>query len=179
MEQKLSLEETAFPISSEGRRPLGRPGYGTMGKKCIVKANHFLVQVVDRDIHHYDVSITPEITSKKVNRDVVSELTRLYRESHLGKRMPAYDGRKSLYTAGPLPFESKEFVVKLDQDSGATSSTSKRKERKFNVTIKLVSKPDLYALQQFLQSRHLDAPHEVIQVLDIVLRASPSEKYLT
>ncbi|KAI9194708.1 hypothetical protein LWI28_008483 [Acer negundo] len=125
------------------------------------------------------VSITPEITSKKVNRDVVSELTRLYRVSHLGKRMPAYDGRKSLYTAGPLPFESKEFVVKLDQDSGAQSSTtSKRKERKFNVTIKLASKPDLYALQQFLRSRHLDAPYEVIQVLDIVLRASPSEKYL-
>ena len=56
----------------------------------------------------------------------MSELTRLYRESHLGKRMPAYDGRKSLYTAGPLPFESEEFVVKLDQDSGAQSSTSKR-----------------------------------------------------
>ncbi|KAK1586285.1 hypothetical protein Q3G72_000822 [Acer saccharum] len=178
MEQKLSLEETAIPISSRGRRPPGRPGYGTIGRKCMVKANHFLVQVADTDIHHYDVSITPEITSKKVNRDVVSELTRLYRESHLGKRMPAYDGRKSLYTAGPLPFDSKEFVVKLDQDSGAQSSTSKRKERKFNVTIKLASKPDLYALQQFLRSRHLDAPHEVIQVLDIVLRASPSEKYV-
>lgn len=27
--------------------------------------------------------------------------------------MPAYDGRKSLYTAGSLPFESEEFVVTL------------------------------------------------------------------
>ncbi|KAK2643502.1 hypothetical protein Ddye_025265 [Dipteronia dyeriana] len=176
MEQKLSLVEAAIPLSSKGRRPPGRPGYGTMGRKCVVKANHFLVQVADRDIHHYDVSITPEIASKKVSRDVVSELTRLYSESHLGKRMPAYDGRKSLYTAGPLPFDSKEFVVILDQDSGA--STSKRKERKFTVTIKLASKPDLFALQQFLRRKHLDVPHEVIQVLDIVLRASPSARYV-
>ena len=33
--------------------------------------------------------------------------------SHLGKRNPAYDGSKSLYTAGPLPFNLKEFVMKL------------------------------------------------------------------
>lgn len=44
---------------------------------------------------------------------------RLYRESHLGKRLPAYDGRKSLYTAGPLPFVSKEFrIVLIDEDDG-------------------------------------------------------------
>lgn len=41
--------------------------------------------------------------------------------------MPAYDGMKSLYTAGPLPFSSKEFVVKLVENDGraAGSSTSK------------------------------------------------------
>jgi eukaryotic translation initiation factor 2C len=55
MEQKLSLEETAGPISSKGRIPPGRPGYETMGKKCVFKANHFLKQVANRDIHDYDV----------------------------------------------------------------------------------------------------------------------------
>lgn len=45
---------------------------------------------------------------------------KLYRESHLGKRLPAYDGRKSLYTAGPLPFLSKEFKITLiDEDDGS------------------------------------------------------------
>lgn len=45
---------------------------------------------------------------------------KLYRESHLGKRLPAYDGRKSLYTAGPLPFISKEFKISLiDEDDGS------------------------------------------------------------
>lgn len=71
------------------------------------------------------MAITPEVASKKVCRDIISELTTLYSESHLGKRKTAYDGRKSLYTAGPFPFESKEFVVRLaEKEAGA--STSKR-----------------------------------------------------
>ena len=58
--------------------------------------------------------------SRGVNRAVMEQLVRLYRESHLGKRLPAYDGRKSLYTAGPLPFMSKEFrIVLVDDDEGA------------------------------------------------------------
>lgn len=49
----------------------------------------------------------------------MEQLVKLYRESHLGKRLPAYDGRKSLYTAGPLPFLSKEFrITLLDDDDG-------------------------------------------------------------
>ena len=59
------------------------------------------------------VSITPEVTSRVVNRAIMAELVRLYRESDLGMRLPAYDGRKSLYTAGELPFVWKEFNIKL------------------------------------------------------------------
>lgn len=71
--------------------------------------------------------MTPKVTSKKLNRVIISQLVRMYRESHLGNRLPAYDGRKSLYTAGPLPFESKEFVVKLvEENNGAVSSASTR-----------------------------------------------------
>lgn len=42
--------------------------------QCDVKANHFLVRVVDRDLCQYDVSITPEVTLKKENKDIISEL---------------------------------------------------------------------------------------------------------
>ncbi|KAK9279006.1 hypothetical protein L1049_012681 [Liquidambar formosana] len=163
------------PSSSKAIRFPRRPGFGTVGRKCVVRANHFLVEVADMDLHHYDVTITPEVTSKTLNRDVMSQLVKSYRESHLGKRMPAYDGRKSLYTAGPLPFTSKEFVVKLaDRDGGASSS---RREREFRVAIKFAAKPDLHHLQQFLRSRQLDVPQETIQVLDVVLRESPSLNY--
>lgn len=49
----------------------------------------------------------------------MAELVRLYKESDLGMRLPAYDGRKSLYTAGQLPFAWKEFTIKLvDEEDG-------------------------------------------------------------
>ena len=65
------------------------------------------------------MKITPEVSSRYVNRTSIAELVRLYRESDLGMRLPAYDGRKSLYTAGALPFDAREFVVRLvDHDSG-------------------------------------------------------------
>jgi hypothetical protein len=45
----------------------------------------------------------------------------------LGKRSPAYDGWKRLYTAGPLPFMSMDFVIKLiDNNVRASSSGSVR-----------------------------------------------------
>lgn len=49
----------------------------------------------------------------------MEQLVKLYRETHLAGRLPAYDGRKSLYTAGALPFSSKEFKITLvDEEDG-------------------------------------------------------------
>lgn len=169
-----SSEAALPPVSSKATRFPARPGYGTVGRKCVIRANHFLVQVADSDLHHYDVTITPEVASKKVNRLVITELIHLYRESHLGKRIPAYDGRKTLYTAGPLPFRSKEFIVKLDNDGPAGPA---RREREFKVAIKFAARADLHQLQQFLRRRQLDCPQETIQALDVVLRESPSKEY--
>jgi N-terminal domain of argonaute len=61
------------------------------------------------------VVIAPETTSRNLNRSIIAEVVRLYKNSYLGGRTPAYDGRKSLYTAGQLPFGSKDFVIKLEQ----------------------------------------------------------------
>jgi len=52
----------------------------------------------------------------------------------------------------------------------------RRKERQFNVAIKYASKVDMNHLKEFLSGRQKDVPQETIQILDIVLRASPSEK---
>jgi eukaryotic translation initiation factor 2C len=51
-----------------------------------------------------------------VNRAVMGELVTLYRQSDLAGRLPAYDGRKSLYTAGPLPFTSRSFEITLQDE---------------------------------------------------------------
>lgn len=65
------------------------------------------------------VTITPEVSSRTVNRSIIAELVRLYKESDLGMRLPAYDGRKSLYTAGQLPFSWKDFTIKLVDEEDA------------------------------------------------------------
>ncbi|CAJ2667196.1 unnamed protein product [Trifolium pratense] len=170
-------EDTPAPppaSKSSLRFPL-RPGKGSTGKRCIVKANHFIAELPKKDLHQYDVTITPEVTSRGVNRAVMEQLVRLYRDSHLGKRLPAYDGRKSLYTAGPLPFISKDFRITLvDEDDG---SGSQRRDREFKVVIKLAARADLHHLGLFLEGRQTDAPQEALQVLDIVLRELPTSRY--
>lgn len=165
------------PSSSKDLAVAKRPGYGTIGDKVVVRANHFLVHVADKDLYHYDVSIIPEVTSKKVCREIIDQLAKMYRESHLGGRYIAYDGGKSVYVAGQLPFSSKEFMIKLVRKDDAGSSQPTRKEREFKVSIKFASKPDLHHLQQFLHGRQRDAPQETIQVLDVVFRTKPSFKY--
>ncbi|WJX71836.1 argonaute 1 [Trifolium repens] len=171
-------EETPAPpppaSKSSLRFPL-RPGKGSTGRKCIVKANHFFAELPKKDLHQYDVTITPEVPSRGVNRAVMEQLVRLYRDSHLGKRLPAYDGRKSLYTAGPLPFISKDFRITLvDEDDG---SGGQRRDREFKVVIKLAARADLHHLGLFLEGRQTDAPQEALQVLDIVLRELPTSRY--
>ncbi|KAH8492011.1 hypothetical protein H0E87_021560 [Populus deltoides] len=164
-----------LPASSKSVRFPLRPGKGSTGIRCIVKANHFFAELPDKDLHQYDVTITPEVTSRGVNRAVMEQLVKLYRESHLGKRLPAYDGRKSLYTAGALPFQVKDFKITLiDDDDG---SGGPRREREFKVTIKLAARADLHHLGLFLRGQQADAPQEALQVLDIVLRELPTARY--
>ncbi|XVE59479.1 hypothetical protein DITRI_Ditri05aG0049200 [Diplodiscus trichospermus] len=182
--QKLALEPqvatTAPPLppsSSKATRPPPRPGLGTVGRKCRVRANHVLVDFADKDLHHYDVSITPMSISKNLNRNIMEQLIKTYKESHLGHRCPAYDGQKNLYTAGALPFDSKVFVVKIIDEFHNHGSSTFVRERQYKVAIKLASKPDLHYLREFLYRIHFECPQETIQVLGAVLRAKLFESY--
>lgn len=62
---------------------------------------------------NYQVLINPEPKARSTNRVILSELLKVHGASSLAHKVPAYDGSKSLYTAGELPFNSMEFVVKL------------------------------------------------------------------
>lgn len=44
------------PPSSKAMRFPQRPGKGSTGTRCIVKANHFFAELPDKDLHQYDVS---------------------------------------------------------------------------------------------------------------------------
>ncbi|KAK9087044.1 hypothetical protein Syun_029438 [Stephania yunnanensis] len=167
--------EVSFPSSSKALRFAPRPAYGQAGTKCIVKANHFFAELPDKNLNQYDVTITPEVTSKTMNRTIMAELVKLYKESDLGMRLPAYDGRKSLYTAGELPFASREFNIKIvDEDVGINGP---KREREYKVAIKFVARADLHHLGLFLAGKRADAPQEALQILDIVLRELSTKRY--
>uniref|UniRef100_A0A0D9WUD8 Piwi domain-containing protein n=1 Tax=Leersia perrieri TaxID=77586 RepID=A0A0D9WUD8_9ORYZ len=163
------------PVSTKSFKFPHRPGSGSIGTRCLVKANHFFAELPDKDLHQYDVSITPELTSRILSRAVMEELVKLHKASYLGGRLPAYDGRKSLYTAGPLPFTSKEFRISLlEEDDG---SSLERRQKTYKVVIKFAARADLHRLEQFLAGRQAEAPQEALQVLDIVLRELPTARY--
>jgi eukaryotic translation initiation factor 2C len=89
------------------------------------------------------VSINPESKSRQTNREVLNELIKLSGKKSLGSKLPAYDGRKSLYTAGSLPFESEEFVVTL------VDPEKKDKERHVHILFRFCH---LYFKNMFLKS---------------------------
>ncbi|KAH7842876.1 hypothetical protein Vadar_010056 [Vaccinium darrowii] len=164
-----------FPCSSKSLNFAPRPGFGQLGTKCVVKANHFFAELPNKDLIQYDVTITPEVSSRTVNRAIIAELVKVYRESDLGKRLPAYDGRKSLYTAGELPFVRKDFNIKLvDEEDGINGP---KREREYKVVIKFVARANMHHLGQFLAGKRVDAPQEALQILDIVLRELSTKRY--
>lgn len=61
LEKKLTLEtvpEASAPSSQKATRFPDRPGFGQVGRKIRVRANHFHVQVAtNKVLHHYDVRI--------------------------------------------------------------------------------------------------------------------------
>lgn len=138
-----------------------------------MRANHFLVRVADTEIYHYDVVITPESKSRERNRWIVNELVELHKQ-YLDGRLPVYDGKKGLFTAGPLPFKTKEFVLKLTNPERANQG-----EKEYKVTIKDAAKIDMYSLNEFLAGRQRELPQDTIQALDIALRHCPSARYVS
>ncbi|KAH6816389.1 Stabilizer of iron transporter SufD / Polynucleotidyl transferase [Perilla frutescens var. frutescens] len=171
----LCNSEMGFPSSSKSLTFPTRPGFGQLGTKCIVKANHFFAELPDKDLNQYDVTITPEVASRAVNRAIMAELVKLYKESELGTRLPAYDGRKSLYTAGELPFSWKEFTIKLIDDEDNINGP--KRQREYKVVIKFVARASLHHLGQFLAGKRADGPKEALQILDIVLRELSRKRF--
>uniref|UniRef100_A0A0E0KHH6 Piwi domain-containing protein n=1 Tax=Oryza punctata TaxID=4537 RepID=A0A0E0KHH6_ORYPU len=141
------------PTSSKAAVFPARPGFGTVGRRCRVRANHFVVQLADKAIYHYD------------------ELVRSHQQ-YLDGRSPVYDGRKGMFTAGALPFTNREFVVKI-----ANPERGNQGEKEFKVIIKDAAKLDMYSLKQFLAGTQRELPQDTIQALDIALRECPSSRY--
>nr|GEV17382.1 protein argonaute 1-like [Tanacetum cinerariifolium] len=154
------------PSSSKLIKPPARSGFGMVGRKVMITANHFLIQLGDKNPHQYDVTITPEVTSKTKCKHIMQCLIEQYKASYLGNRGLAYDGKKSAFATGPLPFKNKEFVIVVPEKD--------KRQREFKVAVKFAATKDIDHLRQFLSGRQHDNPQETIQALDIVLREAAS-----
>ncbi|KAK3028069.1 hypothetical protein RJ639_039360 [Escallonia herrerae] len=153
-----------------------RPGFGQLGTKCMVKANHFLADISEMDLTQYSVKIIPEVNSTKLNKAIMTQLVKLHRHTDLGMMLPVYDGRSALYTAGVLPFTLKEFIVTLVCDDEGIDDT---KGREFIVTIKFVAHVSMVHLRELLSGKLVDTPQEAFKVVDLVLREVAAQRFLS
>jgi eukaryotic translation initiation factor 2C len=55
-EASVESDKDLAPVSKKGLAHPARPGFGAAGKKVMIRANHFLVNVADNNLFHYDVS---------------------------------------------------------------------------------------------------------------------------
>nr|XP_043619532.1 protein argonaute PNH1-like isoform X2 [Erigeron canadensis] len=176
----LQQQDSRFQISSSSS--VGeimfhkRPGFGQLGTKCVVKANHFLADLADMELTQYSVKIIPEVNSTKLNKAVMSELVKVHRNTDLAMKLPVYDGRRALYTAGSLPFISKQFAVTIVDDLDWIGIT---KVREFRVTIEFVTHASMCQLHKFLSGKQYDTPLEALKVVDLVLKELTAQRYIS
>ncbi|KAF5183103.1 argonaute [Thalictrum thalictroides] len=195
-------EKTSLPIKGEDEkgimlksaRPIAqiamkRPDSGGMeGSVISLLANHFLVQFdSSQRIYHYDVEITPH-PPKDIARMIKQKLVRDNQEA-LSGALPAFDGRKNLYSSVEFQNDKLEFFVSLPilttksalplQDINDMLESQQIRRKLFKVNIKLASKLDGNELSSYLSNDGDDwipLPQDYLHALDVVLRESPTEK---
>ncbi|KAL3535803.1 hypothetical protein ACH5RR_004264 [Cinchona calisaya] len=155
-----------------------RPGYGTIGTKCVVKANHFIAEISEKNLCHYSVTITPEVNSSPLNRAIMKQLVKLHGDTDLGMMLPVYDGRRALYTAGPLPFTLKDFTITLPELDESIGITNLR-ERRYTVMIKFVAQANMLQCREVHCRKQVETNSQALKVIDVVLRELAAQRYVS
>ncbi|XP_077490052.1 protein argonaute-2-like [Amblyomma americanum] len=155
-----------------------RPQHGTLGRKINLLANHFEIQLPEGSFYHYDVTIlssskkeeakAPDdkkmrCLSTRINRLVIQSLVEKYR-GELRNCLPAFDGRKNLYTRKELPFKERTFTVPFREDD---------RVQEFIVVVQYAAMVNLDALHAVYEGTVRVVPQEVIQALDVIMRHGP------
>ncbi|CAG8508402.1 5106_t:CDS:10 [Ambispora leptoticha] len=163
----------SFSLSSYARQIVGKPAR--------VRANFYPVEMLPSlNIHHYDVSITPDIFPK-INRLVYDTFVRIHGAVVFGKIKPVYDGRKNLFATNKLPLQdSCVHSVTLPEENGGIQR-AKRPLRTFKIQIKRTSLILMKELHDFLHGESQITPTclTAIMALDILIRHKPSMTYAT
>ncbi|KAF2563968.1 hypothetical protein F2Q70_00015739 [Brassica cretica] len=160
---------------------------GHEGSVIYLLANHFLVKFdPSQKIYHYNVYISPN-PSKEIARMIKQKLLETEPRSFSGA-VPAFDGRKNIYSPVEFQEDRLEFFVNLPIPSCNTlmkcgdlreKLPQKKVDKLFRVNMRLVSKFD--GKEQRKEQRKegenwAPLPREYIHALDVILRENPMEK---
>ncbi|CAE6113379.1 unnamed protein product [Arabidopsis arenosa] len=166
--------------------PMARRGNGSKGKKIHLLTNHFRVnfsQPNSPDFFHYSVAITYDdgspVEAKGIGRKILEKLQQTY-QTDLGFKHFAYDGDKTLFTAGPLPGSNLDFSVVLE-DMSSRRNADKRlrlshQSKKFNVAISFATKIPMQAIANALQGKETKHLQDAIRVMDVILCQNAARK---
>ncbi|MED6120044.1 Protein argonaute 16 [Stylosanthes scabra] len=178
---------------------ISKKGFGTTGKRIQLLANHFKVDATDPDaiFFQYSVAITTEdkrtVEGKGIGRKLIDRLYQTY-SSELGGKRFSYDGDRTLYTVGPLPFNKFEFKVLLEESfakhpgadnpsaNGSSREETKRSKHSFQskafiVEISFAVKIPLRSIALPLEEVESDANYQdALRVLDITLRQQAANR---
>ncbi|KAJ9582418.1 hypothetical protein L9F63_003271, partial [Diploptera punctata] len=144
---------------------------GTKGRRITVETNHVsldLSRIKNDIVIHYDVNLELELP-KRLARLAME----MFRRKHYQDRYPAFDGKKNLYSSGPLPFGGEI------SDDVEVYDVERNSNRVFKITIKFASRVDLRSLITYMRKgTSLSAPQEAIQAIDIVLHNAQAFRYV-
>ncbi|KAK6928957.1 Protein argonaute, N-terminal, partial [Dillenia turbinata] len=181
------------------RFPMARPGLGTKGQRIKLLTNHFRVGVANTDQHFYQYHVSlfngdgHPVEAKGCERKVLDKVQEIYSGELAGKDF-AYDGEKSLFTLGPLPRQSMEFPVVLENvvSAGARSNgdegdgspyakESKRLRRQnrskmFKVEINYATEIPIQAIASTLLGAESERFQDAMRVLDVILRQNAAKR---
>ncbi|XP_029634731.1 protein argonaute-2-like [Octopus sinensis] len=147
-----------------------RPNVGQLGRPIQLRANFFKISFPKYNIHHYEVSISPDKCPRRVNREIVETMVQAYSAKIFHGEKPVFDGRKNLYSRMLLPFDRERVELEV-------TLPGEGKDRIFKVGIKWVAQVNLFALEEALSGRTQKIPYDATQALDVVMRHQPSMIY--
>ncbi|KAK5809212.1 Piwi domain-containing protein [Linnemannia elongata] len=157
-----------------------RPALGTSGQAISIRSNFFEVtQLPNNMVHHYDVTITPDVPPP-VTRKIFHQVTTSYGASHLKDARAVYDGRKNIFSARAFAFESHTFEVTLASDVAKDPNPTCLPPM-FKVKIRRVATINLEELHRFLNGKISLTNNclTAITALDVLIRHQPAMLYAT
>eukprot|EP00475_Leptophrys_vorax_P035432 TRINITY_DN583_c0_g1_i1.p1 TRINITY_DN583_c0_g1~~TRINITY_DN583_c0_g1_i1.p1 ORF type:complete len:846 (-),score=236.40 TRINITY_DN583_c0_g1_i1:77-2614(-) len=139
-----------------------RPDYGTLGKKIKLSVNLFELTIDPRaEVFLYAI-VHPENSPaerREEIKQVVNSLITEFADDFKGVAL-AHDDARMIYTALPLGFESKEFVVPY-------------RKTEVRLTVQSAASVTLGSLLEFSKGKSSDIPRDAMQALEVILGHYP------